>query len=63
MNGDQKQAVCFGSLLLGFYAIYMGIGPAGDGAILSIFIGALAAFGGYQAGIRKSRTVNYGDLK
>ena len=44
------QSCVFGLLLLGFYMTYMIAGPGGNGALLSMFIGALAAFGGYQYG-------------
>jgi uncharacterized membrane protein HdeD (DUF308 family) len=48
MNGAQKQAVCFGTLLVGLYAIYMLTHPNADGAVLSMFVGALSLYGGYQ---------------
>ena len=61
MNGEQMQATCFGALLLGFYLIYMTVGPGGDGVILSAFVGALAAFGGYKVGLKQAEVVQDGN--
>lgn len=52
MDGTQKQACVYGGLLLGFYTVYMLSHPESDGAILSVFIGALTAYGGYTLGRR-----------
>jgi hypothetical protein len=54
MDGAEQKAICFGALLLGFYTVYMLLGPGGDGVILSIFIGALTAYGGYQLGRKQN---------
>ena len=52
MNSAHTHSVCFGLILLGFYVTYQHHNPGSDGAILSIFVGALAAFGGFQLGKR-----------
>lgn len=54
MDGSEVKAICFGALLLGFYTVYMFAGPGGDGAILSVFVGALTAYGGYQLGRKQN---------
>ena len=48
MPYEELKAICFGTLLLGFYLIYMVAGPGGDGVVLSFFVGALTAYGGYE---------------
>ena len=55
MNSAHTHSVCFGLILLGFYVTYQAHHPGSDGAILSIFVAALAAFGGFQLGERVSR--------
>ena len=48
MNMKDNQLVCMAGLIIAAYAIYMGLGPGGDGVIFGSVIAAVCTLAGMK---------------